>query len=99
MRCSRCQGPTTAKQINTKRGPATVYECTSGCKNDKGYPLGTFAPRGNANPTPPGARPPPQPNTQDEILRCLLRIEAILANPGKTHIAAAELKPDEEIPF
>jgi hypothetical protein len=105
MNCSQCNGPTTEKQIVGKFGPTKVYECTSGCKNAKGYPLGTFPPRGNKNATPPGARPPAEPSKQDEILRCLLRIEKILdgidrsMSKGGTHISQAEMKPDEDIPF
>ena len=44
--CKECGGETgPGKQINTQRGPAVVHACLSGCKNEKGYPLGTFAPR------------------------------------------------------
>ena len=35
----------------------------------------------------------------DQMLRSLLRIEVILANPSKVHTAQAELKPDEDVPF
>ena len=44
--CKQCGGQTgPGKLITTVRGPATVHSCLGGCKNDKGYPLGTFAPK------------------------------------------------------
>jgi hypothetical protein len=94
--CSGCGGATKPKNITTKRGPSTVHECISGCVNEKGYALGTFAPR---QAVPPGLRPAPKIDMSDEILRCLLRIEQILANPNKMHSTPAEMGPDEEIPF
>lgn len=50
--CSGCGGQTKPKQIKTKRGPTTVYECLGSCVNDKGYKLGTFAPRGPSQAAP-----------------------------------------------
>ena len=95
--CSGCNGPTTPKQINTQRGPTTVYECQGNCKNSKGYVLGTFPPK--VSKAPSGMQPQQGPSKQDEILRCLLRIENILANPKQVHVAEVEKQPDEEIPF
>jgi len=66
--CSQCHGPTgPGKQINTKRGPAVVHSCLGSCKNEKGYALGTFAPRA------PGAGQATRSSgTTDELLTKIL---------------------------
>ena len=98
IKCSKCGGATKEKTITTKFGPTTIGECQSGCVNEKGYALWTFAPREKKPSVPPGLAAPREPNKQDEILRCLLRIEKILANPTKLHVASNELQPDEQLP-
>jgi hypothetical protein len=78
IQCSACGGATKEKAITTKFGPTTVGECVNGCKNDKGYPLGTFAPRKRQN-VPQGAvQPAPQIGVAADMLRELQEIKAIL---------------------
>ncbi len=45
VNCKQCGGATQAKRFNGKKGPCTIFECLSGCTNEKGYPLGTFPPK------------------------------------------------------
>ena len=86
-----CSGETKAKQIQTKRGPTTVYECISGCKNDKGYPLGTFAPRA------PGGGGAQSAEVVEVLKKILSELQAIrqMAN-SKTTLAK---DPLEQTPF
>lgn len=76
--CSACGGTTKEKQINTKFGLKTVGECLCGCKNDKGYPLGTFAPRPRTAQAPVGAvQRPPQVGAVADMLRELQESKAV----------------------
>jgi hypothetical protein len=66
----------TAKQVNTSRGPGTVWECNQDngdCLNDKGYPTSVWPQRRGVAPAQrrqrPGASttaPPAQRNNNDE---------------------------------
>jgi hypothetical protein len=109
IQCSACGGATKEKPITTKFGPTTVGECVSGCKNPKGYPLGTFAPR-KRQAVPPGAVvQQPTIGTAQEMLRELQEIKAILLKiafkkPENKTIQATEEVDDideqiEEPPF
>ena len=84
VECSGCGGETRPKQIQTKRGPTTVYECVGSCKNDKGYRLGTFAPR-----APKEAGP-----TSNEALEVLKDIRNLLRNIHSKINAETTLKDD-----
>ena len=97
MQCSACGGPTKPK--TTKVG--LCYECLSGCKDPKKpqYALGTWPPKPKNTAPATNASAGKMTALLDQILRAILRIEKIVANPGKIHTAQEELRPDEEVPF
>lgn len=109
--CDKCQGTTNPKQINTKRGPATIYECTSGCKNDKGYAHGVFAPRGSgpspAQPRPAQVAQPQGAAVSPQALTVLKSIDSTLKDLrsmmqkkwNMVVVDESQLEPDDEIPF
>lgn len=98
IQCSKCGGETKEKSITTKFGPTTVGECLGGCKNEKGYPLGTFAPRKKQ--APGAVQPAPQIGVAADMLRELQEIKAILLKiafkPTKP-VEAKCIAPNEEV--
>lgn len=85
--CSACGGATKVKMINTKFGAKNVGECLSGCKNDKGYPLGTFEKKLPQGVTRPQTASAPAPRSNEVVaLLCAInaklgKIEAHLTKP------------------
>ena len=104
MNCDKCGAATRGKQITSKKDGKTyqVFECTGGCMNGN-YPYSMFPPRdkaskGGSSAGATNASAGQMAGLLGEILKSLCRIEVILANPGKTHIAPSELKPSDELP-
>lgn len=71
INCDKCEGPTKAKQITSKKTGKTytVYVCLSGCKTLEGFPYSCFAPKElkNTEPVQPG----------NQMLQLLEEIKAI----------------------
>jgi len=104
MQCDKCQGPTKPKRITSKKDGKeyTLFECTSGCMAGK-YPYSMFPPREKASGGGSSAGATLASAGQmvaelSAIHKILLRIEVILANPGKLHVAKDELRPSDDLP-
>jgi hypothetical protein len=92
MNCRGCGGPT--KEKTTKVG--ICYECIGACKDPKKpqYALASW-PKKATHEAPAGQ----EVGLLMEIIKILLRIEKILANPKQVHISTNEMEPDENVPF
>ena len=104
MQCDKCGAATKGKQITGKKDGKTyqVFECLGGCMSGN-YPYSMFPPRDKqsrgGSSVGASAASSSQIVAELQVMnKTLLRIERIMANPGKINIAEEELNADKDLP-